>query len=195
MIATLAFNFTALLSTSLLIYAALLLGCFCFNFLTRSKITWNDEERASFRIGMIAALPVGISAVVLGFLSGLSYEPSISALITGVISLVSGSAVYLFSKDRDSFIPISLSILMFSLNLLGGSTLGAATRDRALVQADVDARNRLLSDAINTSIIESRVITFRKNLGLDADVNHLGIANPPIRSRTVTTPPASDAHK
>jgi hypothetical protein len=195
MIATLVFNFTALLTASLLIYAVLLGSCFCFNFLTRKKITWNDEERVSFRVGMIAALPVGISAVVLGFLSGLSYEPSISALITGVISLVSGSAVYLFSKDRDSFIPISLSILVFSLNLLGGSTLGAATRDRALVQADVDARNRLLSDAINTSIIESRVINFRKNLGLDADVKHLGIANPPVRSRNAATPPASDAHK
>jgi hypothetical protein len=193
MIATLLFNFTALLSTSLIIYTALLLGCFCFNYLARKRITWNDEEHASFRIGIIAALPVGISAVVLGFLSGLSYEPSISALITGVISLVSGSAVYLFSKDRDSFIPISLSILIFSLNLLGGSTLGAATRDRALVQADVEARDRLLSDAINTSIIEFRVMNFRKNLGLDANINHLGITNPPIRSRTAPT--TSDTHK
>jgi hypothetical protein len=193
MIATLIFNYAALLSTSLIIYAVLLLGCFSLRILTRNRIAWNDEERASFRIGIIAALPVGISAVVLGFLSGLSYEPSISALITGVISLVSGSAVYLFSKDRDSFIPISLSILIFSLNLLGGSTLGAATRDRALVQADVDARNRLLSDAINTSIIEFRVMNFRKNLGLDANINHLGITNPPIRSRTAPT--TSDTHK
>lgn len=191
MIATLIFNYTALLSTSLIIYTTVLLGCFCFNLLARNRITWNDQERASFNIGIIAALPVGISAVVLGFLSGLSYEPSISSLITGVISLVSGAAVYLFSRERDSFIPISLSILIFSLNLLGGSTLGAATRDRALVQADVDARNRLLSDAINTSIIEFRVMNFRKNLGLDSDINHLGIANPPIRSRAATTTPTT----
>lgn len=184
MIATLLFNFAALLATSLLIYAVLLLSCYTFSFLARSRINWTDDERSSFIVGIIAALPIGISAIVLGFLSGLSYEPSISALITGVISLVSGSAVYLFNKDRDSFIPISLSILVFSLNLLGGATLGAATRDRALVQADVEARSRLLSDAINTSIIESRVMNFRKNLGLEANVSHLGITNPPVRSRT-----------
>jgi hypothetical protein len=164
-----------------------------FVFLLRKKLTWSGEERTSFRIGIIAALPVGISAIVLGFLSGLSYDPSVSALITGVISLVSASAVYLFGKERDSFIPISLSILVFSLNLLGGANLGSETRDRALVQAAVSARARLLEDAINTSIIEFRVLNFRKNLGLDSEIKHLGITNPP--TTTQNQPATSDTRK
>ena len=179
MIATIGFNFGALISASVIIYVIVGSCAFFLRSISELSKPWSTRTKLSFSVGLQLSLPLGISAVVLGFLSGLSFEPSISSLITGLVSLISGSAIYIFGKDRAFILPVSLAILVFSLNLLAGTTLGSEVRDRALYNASVLARNRLLNDAISTSIIEFRVKTFRENLGLDPNMSHLGISNPP----------------
>ena len=97
MFTDLSWNLAVLVGVSLAIYVfTLAFGWVVRSFVTR--IFKQEFDDSLLYTGFYAALPFGLAAIVLGFLSGLSFEPAASALITGVVSLISGAAFVVFTK-------------------------------------------------------------------------------------------------
>ena len=163
MFSTLLWNTLVLTGISIAIFSSVLLVGLLVQSIY-SRVTSIEIEKEKINTGFFAALPFGLAAIVLGFLSGLSYEPAISALITGIISLISGAAFIVFHKDIKILVPVGIVVVVFALNLLAGSTLGTGVRDEAIFKTEDDKVNSLLEQ----SRVEFRVNNYRSNLGLPA---------------------------
>jgi hypothetical protein len=76
---------------------------------------------------------LGFSALgmVTGYLTGLSRESAVGAVLPAVLSLMGGLMVFLIGKAKESRNVVSISIVVFSFTLLLGSGWGAVMRDVA----------------------------------------------------------------
>jgi len=122
-----------------------------------------------FALGYLAALPFGLAAIVLGILSGSSNEPSAAAMVTGLISLISGAGFVVFHKDLQVLVPVGIVIFVFAINLFAGTSLGQGARETEKKQAIQNAlltEEEIVSKHLEQSKIEFRVNNFRENLGL-----------------------------
>jgi len=164
MYSELIFNLGIVVGTSLVIYILVALSGWGLKLLV-SKYSEEEVNIQALYIGYAAALPFGISAMVLGYLSGFSFEPAASALVTGVISLISGAAFIIFTQDLKALMPVGIVIVVFALNLLSGATLGSNLRDEALAVTKEEA-DTLKSELLQNALIEFSVNNYRKNLGL-----------------------------
>ncbi len=126
------------------------------------RVGVGSVEPSRINQGLLSALPFGVAAIVLGFLSGLSYEPAVSALVTGVVSLISGAAFIGFHKNTEVLMPVGIVVVVFALNLLAGATLGTELRDESHAKTE----NELAEEWLASSRIEFRVNNYRNNLGL-----------------------------
>ena len=68
---------------------------------------------------------VGLST---GYLTGMSREAAVGALVPAVLSLVAGAAVFLFDRTAGQSITLGLSIVGLSISLVLGTVYGSKNR-------------------------------------------------------------------
>lgn len=101
--------------------------------------------------------------LVAGYLTGFSRSPAVGAVLPAVLSLVAGLAVFLMGKDAASRAIVSLSVLIFSISLVLGTSWGAVMRQTA---DDYAMSEPVLKQR---ALVEAEVREFREALGLPPD--------------------------
>jgi hypothetical protein len=107
--------------------------------------------------GRIASVPFGFAAVYIGYITGLSRDPAVGALVPAVLSLLTAASAYLAGKDRAMLLPIGMAVAVFFLNINFGASVGSQVREQP---PNVES---LLQSAEQ----EARVKKYRMNLGLE----------------------------
>jgi uncharacterized membrane protein len=120
-------------------------------------IAGNRGERRELLIVLTSFSMLGI---VTGYLTGFSREPAVGAVLPAVLSLLGGLTVFVVGKSRENRGMVSLTMFVFSLMLLLGSSWGAVMRD---VAEEYERSERFLAQQV---YIEAQVNEFRRELGL-----------------------------
>lgn len=168
MYATLFWNTITLLGVSLLIFILVLSLGYLAKLLVL-RVANIQIPNNGFALGYLAAVPFGLAAIVLGTLSGSSTEPSAAAMVTGLISLISGAGFVIFHKDLQVLVPVGIVVFIFVLNLFAGTSLGQGAREQ---EKELQAQKKVLSEDemveknLLISNMEFRVNNHRDNLGL-----------------------------
>ena len=105
--------------------------CFVCAGLARYAVTDDSEPFSVLLLGLyLYALPLMALGIVVGYLSSISREPAIADTLPAVLTLAGGVTVYIYSLDsvRKSIIA-GISLLVFTINLIGGSAYGAYVRE------------------------------------------------------------------
>lgn len=110
--------------------------------------------------------------LVAGYLTGFSRSPAVGAVLPAVLSLVAGLAVFLMGKDAANRAIIGLTVLIFSISLVLGTTWGAVMRQTA---EDYAASEPVLKQR---ALVEAEVREFREALGLPPD------SDAPLRTKS-----------
>lgn len=105
-------------------------------------------------------LAFSMLGLVAGYLTGFSRSPAVGAVLPAVLSLVGGLAVFLMEKDARSRTTVSLSVLVFSITLLVGTSWGAIMRQAAEDYATSEPALK------QRALLEAEVREFREALGL-----------------------------
>jgi hypothetical protein len=80
--------------------------------------------------GFQAGLPLGFVGMVAGFLTGSSREPAVSAIVPAILTFIGLVVVYMIGKSNLRSIIVGFAVFVFSVDLLVGSVLGSASRNR-----------------------------------------------------------------
>lgn len=122
---------------------------------TKSVILW----------GILGGLPLGFTGMIAGFLTGSSRSPAVSALVPAILTFVGLVVVYVIGKGRVRAVIVDFTIFAFSINLLVGTVLGTASRDRYDEQlASIDVQEAKADR-------EFKVRLYCKGLGLILDMS------------------------
>jgi len=91
-----------------------------------------DSLRAKLLlVRFLSGLPLGFVGTVTGFLTGASRAPAVSALLPAVLTFTGMLVVYFVGKGSlPRALVAGFGVFLFSVNLLVGSVLGSASRDR-----------------------------------------------------------------
>ena len=168
MYATLFWNTITLVGVSLLIFTMVLSMGYLAKVLIHRFANIQITNKG-FALGYLAALPFGLAAIVLGTISGSSTEPSIAAMVTGLISLISGAGFVVFHKDLQVLVPVGIVVFVFAINLFAGTSLGQGAREQekeAQAQRKVLSEDEMVKKNLLISNMEFRVNNYRGNLGL-----------------------------
>ena len=95
-----------------------------------------------------------------GYLTGFSRIAAVGTVLPAVLSLVAGLAVFMIGKDATNRTIVSLSVLIFSISLVLGTSWGAVMRQTA------EAYSMSESVLKERAFIEAEVREFREALGL-----------------------------
>lgn len=126
----------------------------------RSLLGWTTPQLlVRISLASAAALPLGITGIIAGHLTGLSRAPAVAAVIPGVLTFIGGLGVYRISKKKQEAISVSLSIISFSFFLLLGSLDGADKR----ALAETRYQREMARQAVYNEFLQSRI---RKSLGI-----------------------------
>lgn len=123
-------------------------------------------------LGAVAAFVIfSLVGLSTGYLTGMSREAAISALVPAVLSLIAGSAAVFWQRDQAVFGAIGLAILGLSSSLLLGTVYGANNR----YQYDLNMmsqRVKALYDVQHQAKIakrEAAIFEIRDTLGLPTE--------------------------
>jgi hypothetical protein len=106
------------------------------------------------------AFPASVVGVIVGFLSGLSREPVVAALVPAMVTLVSGAGVYLVGKGLLKALQVTYMVTTFTMCLLLGVGIGSQMREVATAAAESVTALKAQADR------EFRVSRYRTSLGL-----------------------------
>jgi hypothetical protein len=112
---------------------------------------------------LLVLLAFSMLGIVTGYLTGLSREPAVGAVLPAVLSLIGGLAAALIGRDNASMAVVSIAVLAFSFSIL--ISTGWGVRLRNIVEEDKISKNYLMHRAQ----IEAEVRAFRKALLLPED--------------------------
>ena len=101
-----------------------------------------------------------ILGMVTGYLTGFSRESVVGAVLPAVLSLMGGLMIFLVGKNQESRSIVSISMIVFALTLLLGTSWGAVMRSTA--EEFKKSEEYLKYQAF----VEAEVNEFRSNLGL-----------------------------
>jgi hypothetical protein len=121
-------------------------------------LSWADLEAAYH--GLWASLPLGISGIIVGYLTGLSRTPAVSAVIPAVLSLIGAIGILAIGSEKLNIWRVGFAVSIFSLNLYLGTSLGSTVRDN--LEAEEFSVNYHIERALNERLIRNA----RKSLGL-----------------------------
>jgi len=113
--------------------------------------------------GYFAAFPIGFTGIVSGFLTGSSRSPAVAALIPAILTFVGLLLIYLVGRGRSRAAVAGFISIVFAAELLAGTVLGTASRDR---------REELLAGVAYQDARAERefaIRQYRKGLGLPLD--------------------------
>lgn len=140
------------------------LGVLCFGCLY-FVLRRNRSPRECFLVALplVAFLVLG---TVAGYLTGLSREAAVGAVVPAALSLLGGLAVLQLGKAADGpgAVRLSGSVLAFAVGLLIGTTWGSSARQTA-VDFEISELERM-----RRAHVELRVREFREGVGLPLNV-------------------------
>lgn len=143
----------ALLS-SLILSIALSIGYCSF------QRRWRATFGVLFFELLVILFPFSTIGIISGFLTGLSRNAAVTALIPAVLTFVGAVVAFQVVKSKSATVTASLATIFFSFFLLFGSLLGAAEREV------YEARKGSLDQQLREVEIEFEVERYRKGLGL-----------------------------
>jgi hypothetical protein len=123
------------------------------------------RQRAIILKGSLSGLPVGFTGLIAGVLTGLSRSPAVSALVPAILTFVGLVVVYMIDKGRVRAILTDFTVFLFSANLIVGTSLGSASRDRYEEHLASITFREFRADQ------EFKVRLYCKGLGLISDVS------------------------
>ncbi len=110
--------------------------------------------------GLTGGIPLGFTGLICGYLTGTSRTPAVGAVIPAALTLIGLLVVYLIGKDSHKALSAGMAVFLFSANLVVGSYIGSAARERHDAQANsIEARE-------DSAKAEMAVQMFRSRLGL-----------------------------
>jgi hypothetical protein len=77
---------------------------------------------------VLAGFPLSFTGIVIGYLTGVSRESAVGALVPAALSLLGLMTVYFIGRDRYKSASAGIAVFAFSANIFIGATLGAASR-------------------------------------------------------------------
>lgn len=109
---------------------------------------------------LVFLMAFSMLGIVTGYLTGLSRQPAVSAVLPAVLSLFGGLAVYLIGTDQSKRLAVSLAVLAFATSLVLATSWGAAIRGAGEKYEISEAYLK------QRAFIEKEVVDFRRELGL-----------------------------
>lgn len=167
--------FVALLSTFALTLAGVAVCCITTSVfsvsLERFRASLIRQKSSAYltQTAYFVGIPFAIVGISTGYMSGLSREPAVAALVPAMLTLVGSVGAYLMTKGKRSSIMATLIMVNFSVSVLVGISLGASYREEAFrSQNSVEARISALRE-------EFLLQQYRKGLGLPERTNEGGV--------------------
>lgn len=118
------------------------------------------QGTALFRTRLIVAFAFTLLGMVAGYMSGLSRQPAVTAVVPAALSLIAGLSIYIVGAKRADQVLIALCVIGLCTNLLLGIVWGA--RARVASEDHYASAPRKLWEAD----VEAYVIQHRRKLGL-----------------------------
>ena len=112
---------------------------------------------------LLVLLAFSMLGIVTGYLTGLSREPAVGAVLPAVLSLFGGLAAALIGRDNASRMVVSIAVLAFAFSIV--LSTGWGVRLRNIAEEDKISKNYLMHRAQ----IEAEVREFRRSLRLPED--------------------------
>lgn len=112
---------------------------------------------------LFAALPVGFTGIISGFLTGSSRSPAVGDLVPAIASFLGLLLIYFVGKNGGRAILAGLIALVFSANLFVGTYLGTKSRNR--YEASIES----LDSQKARVEVEFAIRRYRTSLGLPPD--------------------------
>lgn len=127
-----------------------------------------DDDGTKARIVAISTMAFALIGMVTGFMTGLSREPVVGAVIPAVLSLVGGLGIYLNGRGDDGpnfLVPGSVAAL--ALSILVGALWGAEERGHWNQMEAASAQVRQSPEyLVRQAEVEAYVRMHRRQLGL-----------------------------
>jgi hypothetical protein len=79
-------------------------------------------------LNLVGALALSFSGMTVGFLTGVSRAPAVTALIPGVLTFVGAFGLYLVGVKGKRATPVAVVVILFSVFVVFGSLFGASYR-------------------------------------------------------------------
>jgi hypothetical protein len=124
----------------------------------------STREGAVILAGFLSGLPIGFTGMVAGFLTGSSRSPAVNALVPAILTFIGLIVVYMIGKGRLRNIIAGFTVFVFSADLLVGTDLGSASRERHEELLGSVKIQKLRAEG------ELAIRLYRKGLGLPLDV-------------------------
>jgi hypothetical protein len=144
---------------SLLVY----LPVYCIARIWVNSFTIAERSKRIIGTGLLSGISLGFAGIVAGFLTGSSRAPAVSALVPAVLTFVGLVVVYLIGKSVLRSTLAGFIVFVFSANLLVGTVIGSASRDRHEEYVQSPQFLKLKADQ------EFAVRQYRRALGLPLD--------------------------
>ena len=103
-----------------------------------------------------------------GFLAGGTQDAELSAMIPGLLSLVSGSAFLVFHRETRMALPVGITVITFSVNLLAGVVYGQIARDIQL--RSVEAERQAAAEEVALEQMRQDALLERERRFLEAEI-------------------------
>ncbi len=165
----------ALVGTSILLFCVLVLFGLVFRYFFLWLFKDKMDTAALMRLGYFgyfSAFPLGIAAIFMGYLAGGTEEAAISAMIPGLLSLISGAAFLVFHKEIRLALPVGITIIAFSVNLFAGTTYGQIARELQEARLEAEALSPAATDTALRRVRQEARLE-QERLFLEAEVEVL----------------------
>jgi len=161
------FNIISIVSidTMLLIFIAIIISGIVSSVLAMFLMVTKPNSRVGVRLSLIriswfSGLPFAIVGIVAGYMTGLSRQAAVGALVPAALTLIGGVGVYLYGKSRKSALISTFTILNFTILLLFGVMLGAHERQMSEEQMkSIEYKKRMIEE-------EFLIERYKKGLGI-----------------------------
>lgn len=88
------------------------------------------DERRDILGKSIAGLPLAVTGIIIGYLTGASREPATDALLPAALTFIGGIGIFVSRKGKNVTWTTGFVTLAFTVSLMFGVGLGANVRER-----------------------------------------------------------------
>ncbi|MBZ9746790.1 hypothetical protein LB516_16190 [Mesorhizobium sp. CO1-1-7] len=156
--ATSALIMIAVALCSFLVSAAIILLLF---WVVGLFLRWRDVNKVALAQALFFGFPFAVLGVTVGFVTSLSRESAVGAVLPAILSLVGGVGVYLVSRGGRSAITSAVSVVMLCVSFSAGIGYGSRARVEN-EQISLSWRAQVAS-----ATREANIKKYRKSIGLD----------------------------
>ncbi len=121
----------------------------------------NGLMTRTVRLAWLSGVPFAIVGIGVGYMTGLSRESAVGALIPAALTIIGGLGIYLYGKSKRAAVLATFTILNFTILLLIGVLFGAGQRSESeRMLESIDYQKHLIE---NDFILKK----YKRGLGLE----------------------------